>query len=192
MATASLDLAPEVLESGDPKNFVFFADQLVCTKPKYAAIVVTARKDGRIVAASTIDRSGRRLTKTLVGKKVAAPWLRKTYASCQKSAAGIPATATWVSPARYQFLAAALQADETVVGYSVPVRVRERCNPQRSHRLEVRQRGIDNVQAIPMLPLLVSQQQTFGSWRRFFSTRVPQPSCQQVSSSICARCGRWC
>ena len=125
VALGSLDLAPEALESGDPKNFIFFADQLVRRKPKYAALLVTSGKDGRIVASNTVDRRGQRLASSLRGGKVSMPWFKRTLESCRPVPDGKvapPPAATWIAPSRPGFLVAALQPAEQVVGYSVPVR----------------------------------------------------------------------
>ena len=57
VTAARLDLAAEALETGDPKNFAWYADELVVGKRKYAGLAVVDGT-GKAGAANVVDRAG--------------------------------------------------------------------------------------------------------------------------------------
>lgn len=112
--TARLDLSAEPIDSGDPKNFEWYADELVQSKPKYAAIVVTDA-EGTVVGANTVDSSGAELEgRSPMGRRIEASWLTAALAA----EAGAP---TWVPPSRPAALDGVLREGEQVFGFSLPV-----------------------------------------------------------------------
>ncbi|MEZ0315156.1 MAG: ATP-binding protein [Myxococcota bacterium] len=66
VTAARLDLAAEAVETGDPKNFDWYADELVLGKRKYSGLAV-ADNAGKAVAANAIDRTGKPLTQLIRG-----------------------------------------------------------------------------------------------------------------------------
>ncbi len=112
ITTARLDLAAQALDSGDAKNFGWFADELVRTKRKYAAIVV-ADTEGEIVGANTIGRDGEPLATPLTGT-LAEPWTQRAG----ESEAGVGIR---VPVSRPKCLEAVLAKTERVVGFSLPI-----------------------------------------------------------------------
>ena len=55
--TSRLYLPQEAIESGDPKNFQWYADELVSKKNRYLAIVVSD-SSGKIIGTNTVNRQG--------------------------------------------------------------------------------------------------------------------------------------
>lgn len=114
VTTARLDLAAEAIETYDPKNIQWYADELVRTKNKYAAVVV-ADEDGTIVAANSVDSNGDALDVDLRDREMGSPeWLRKAFESERNRAVLVP-------PSRPEFLQGVLAPQERVVGFSLPV-----------------------------------------------------------------------
>lgn len=66
-AAARLDITAQALETGDSKNFALFADVLVRSKKRYAAIILT-NQEGQIVASNTVGRD-RRPIRSLIGRR---------------------------------------------------------------------------------------------------------------------------
>ena len=113
-ATGRLDLALSALESDDPKNFVWYADELVRTKRRYAAIVV-ADDEGRIVGANTVSRAGAAIEGELRGRSVASePWAQQVLERKKDEA-------VLLGVSRPAALADLLAPGEQVVGYALPV-----------------------------------------------------------------------
>ncbi len=114
VTTARLDLANEALDSADPKNFEAYANELVRTKGKYAAMFVSDDL-GEIVAANSLSRSGKPVPASLMGKHIEAePWFAAAFAA--------PAGQTIiVNRSRPEFLRPNLSEDEFVAGFSLPI-----------------------------------------------------------------------
>lgn len=114
MTTARLDLAAQAIETADPKNLLWYADEAVTTKRKYSAIVV-ADKTGKIVGSNTLARDGKKLPVALVGRSVASEsWFAQALKSARSHAVAVP-------PGRPQYLDGILAADERVAGFAFPV-----------------------------------------------------------------------
>ncbi len=113
ITAARLDLAAEAIDTGDAKNFRWYADALVRTKPKYAAIVV-ADAQGTIVGANTRGRGGALVRPGLERRRIEETWAREALAGSRDQP-------VWIPPSRPGFLRGALAPDEQVVGYSLPV-----------------------------------------------------------------------
>lgn len=112
--TAALDLPAQAIETGDAKNMIWYANELVRTKPKYVSVVVTD-VDGQIVASNTVDRAGKALAASLVGKGFgAAPWLASALASAKGEG-------LLVAPGRPAVLEPMLSPAGQVVGFAMPV-----------------------------------------------------------------------
>ena len=62
--TARLYLPQEAIESGDPKNFQWYADELVSKKNRYLAIIVSD-SDGRIIGIARWIRPVKRASKIM-------------------------------------------------------------------------------------------------------------------------------
>ncbi len=114
VTTARLDLANEALDSADPKNFSLYANELVRTKGKYAAMFVADAR-GEIVASNTLARSGKAVAAPIMGRTIASePWFAVTLAA--------PAgQTTIVNRSRPEFLLPNLNEDEFVAGFSLPI-----------------------------------------------------------------------
>jgi len=105
---ARLELTAATLETKDPKNFRWFADQMVKSKPRYAALVL-ADAQGKILATNAVDRAGKELP-SILGNPLVAPWLYKK---------GAP-DVTLVPASHLDFLAPWLGSDR-VAGFHLPV-----------------------------------------------------------------------
>lgn len=55
--TSRLYLPQEAIESGDPKNFQWYADELVSKKNRYLAIVVSD-SNGKVIGTNTVNQEG--------------------------------------------------------------------------------------------------------------------------------------
>jgi len=109
MATARLDLSAEPMDSGDPKNFEWFAGELALTKDKYAAIVAI---DGEGIIRGANEREGEETP--LEGQRCEGDWL-------DAIGEAEPREVVWIAPTRPACLDAVLREDEEVVGYALPV-----------------------------------------------------------------------
>jgi chemotaxis protein histidine kinase CheA/HAMP domain-containing protein len=113
LTTARLDLASEAIDTRDPKNFEWYADELVRTKSKYSAIIVVDEM-AEIVGANNIGRNKKTLEKPLMGKVINAPWV----AQARSFEVG---KALFMDPSRPGFLLGNLHDHERVLGYSVAI-----------------------------------------------------------------------
>ncbi len=112
--TARLDLPAQAIDTDDSKNVEWYADEMVRTKSKYAAIVV-ANKNGEIVASNTVGRDGRPLRATLRGRSLAHEPFAAAALRSQRGV-GVP-----ILPGRPAFLDGVLGPGEQVLGFSLPV-----------------------------------------------------------------------
>ncbi|MCP4446523.1 MAG: HAMP domain-containing protein [Myxococcales bacterium] len=113
VSAAALDMPAEAIESGDAKNIVLYANQMVRSKGRYATIFVTDDL-GEVVAANSIDKDGKELA-NLEGKTLGElAWLKQVIAA-EKG------TAVWIAPSRPEFLAERLPASERVFGFALPI-----------------------------------------------------------------------
>src|SRR4051794_5126094 len=89
VTAARLDITAQAIDSQDPKNLSWFADELVRSKGRYAAVVVTDGK-GAIVASNTINRDGQKLPK-LIGRGISGEaWGKQILAGKGAEAVPIP------------------------------------------------------------------------------------------------------
>jgi hypothetical protein len=109
-----LDISAAAVESGDPKNFRWLADQVMQNKRRYAALFVADGKR-RIMAANTTDRDGRALP-PLEGRVLPDEWWAKGAGG---SGAGDPRL---IPVGRPEFLNDRLAPQEQSAGFSLPVR----------------------------------------------------------------------
>jgi two-component system chemotaxis sensor kinase CheA len=114
VTTARLDLPSQAIDTDDPKNVEWYANEMVRTKSKYAAIVV-ANKSGLIVASNTLGRDGRPLRVALRGKSLAHESF-DAAALHSGHGVGVP-----VLPSRPAFLEGVLGPEEQVLGFSLPI-----------------------------------------------------------------------
>ncbi|MBC7792566.1 MAG: HAMP domain-containing protein, partial [Clostridia bacterium] len=70
LTSSRLDLAAEAIESGDAKNFVWYADAMVSSKGRYAALVVSDER-GIVIAANSHGAQGAPLPHSLAGGSIA-------------------------------------------------------------------------------------------------------------------------
>lgn len=110
---AHLDLTAAVIESHDPKNFRWLADQVVLSKKRYSAVLL-ADAQGKIVASNTVDRFGHKVA-SIDGRSLAdEPWtLTKRHAPSGDEGTTVPAS-------RPVLIADWLAGDSTA-GFHVPV-----------------------------------------------------------------------
>jgi HPt (histidine-containing phosphotransfer) domain-containing protein/PAS domain-containing protein len=114
MTAARLDITAQAIDSRDPKNFAWFADELVRSKRRYAAIVVTDAS-GVIVASNRLGRDGRAGPR-LTGERLPdQEWVRSLLAG---KTSGNPVRIPLGRPA---FLQGVLLGDEQVLGVGRPV-----------------------------------------------------------------------
>jgi signal transduction histidine kinase/HPt (histidine-containing phosphotransfer) domain-containing protein len=113
VTAARLDMTAQAIDSQDPKNLAWYADEIVRSKNRYAAIVVTDSK-GEVVAANTVGRDGKKIPK-LIGRTVAdLPWAKEILAAKGNEAVRVPLH-------RPKFLDDVLAPGEQVVGFALPV-----------------------------------------------------------------------
>ena len=113
VTAARLDITAQAIDSQDPKNLSWFADEIVRSKGRYAAVVVTDAKGG-IVASNTIARDGKKIPK-LIGRSVAEEaWAKQILAAKGGEAVRIPLH-------RPAFLDGVLSPGEQVMGFALPV-----------------------------------------------------------------------
>ncbi|MBT6488639.1 MAG: cache domain-containing protein, partial [Deltaproteobacteria bacterium] len=75
--TSRLYLPQEAIESGDPKNFQWYADELVSKKNRYLAIVVSD-SSGKIIGTNTVNRQGQPGFADNLGQSISGePWFQK-------------------------------------------------------------------------------------------------------------------
>ena len=111
---ARLDVAAEAIDSRNPKNLAWFADELVRSKKRYAAIVLTDLK-GAIIGSNTVGRGGGRIP-SLAGRSLGAePWARELLGRDKT------APVVRVPLSRPGFLASQLADNEQVLGFALPV-----------------------------------------------------------------------
>jgi signal transduction histidine kinase len=114
ITTARLDLPAQAIDSEDPKNVTWYADEMVRTKGKYAGIVV-ANENGVIVAANTVGRDGKKLKFSLIGRSLKG--LKWAQAALQSK----PGEGVTVPPSSPDFLKGIILDGEKVAGFSLPV-----------------------------------------------------------------------
>ncbi|MBK6685098.1 MAG: Hpt domain-containing protein [Deltaproteobacteria bacterium] len=113
LTTARLDLAAQAIDSGDSKNFTWYADELVKSKPQYTSLIVIDL-DGVVVGSNAVDRHGQVLATPPVGKKGAElDWVKRGL----EGQAGLQA----LPFGRPELIAQALPPDERVLGFAAPV-----------------------------------------------------------------------
>lgn len=113
VTAARLDITSQAIDSQDPKNLSWFADELVRSKNRYAAIVVTDAK-GEIVASNTIDRAGKKIPR-LIGRSIGGEaWGKQILSGKDGQAVRVPLH-------RPAFLDGALVSGEQVMGFALPV-----------------------------------------------------------------------
>jgi two-component system, chemotaxis family, sensor kinase CheA len=108
-----LDLAAAAIDELDSKNIDWYAEELVQTRYRYAAIVVTDHL-GVIIGANKIDRFGKALSKELHTRKITDTWFEETLNS--KVGVGVV-----IHPQRPEFLKDLLGPNERVMGLSLPI-----------------------------------------------------------------------
>ena len=84
--TARLYLPQEAIESGDPKNFQWYADELVSKKNRYLAIVVS-NSEGKVIGTNTVNQQGEPGFAKGLGQDISKePWFKKvTENPCLRS-----------------------------------------------------------------------------------------------------------
>ena len=76
--TASrLDLSAVALQTGDPKRFNWYTDELYQGKNRYAAVVLI-EPAGKIAGVNSVRRDGRESIEPLMGRVVGEKWLKPT------------------------------------------------------------------------------------------------------------------
>ena len=114
LTSSRLDLAAQAIDTKDAKNISWYADELVATKGKYAALIV-ANGDGRIVASNTVDRDRKPLPVAVVGRSISVePWHKAALKAK-------PNATVWVPPSRPAFLTGVHPAAAGVIGFGLPV-----------------------------------------------------------------------
>lgn len=113
LTTARLDLAAQAIDSGDAKNFTWYADELVKSKPQYASLIVIDL-DGVVVGSNAVDQRGQALASPAVGGKGAElDWVKRAL----EGQAGVQA----LPFGRPELIRQALPATEQVLGFAAPV-----------------------------------------------------------------------
>jgi signal transduction histidine kinase len=113
VTAARLDMTAQAIDSQDPKNLAWYADEIVRSKRRYAAVVVTDAK-GAIVASNTVGRDGQKLPK-LIGRSIEAErWAKAILAAKGNEAVKVPLH-------RPAFLEGVLAKGEQVMGFALPV-----------------------------------------------------------------------
>jgi methyl-accepting chemotaxis protein len=110
---ARLDLSAATLESKDPKNFRWFADQMVTSKKRYAALVL-ADVAGKIISSNSVNAANTKLP-TIEGGSIAG----ESWATTKKNAQ--PKDLVAVSAGRPAFVAAWLGQD-VAAGFHLQVK----------------------------------------------------------------------
>jgi two-component system chemotaxis sensor kinase CheA len=110
LTTASLDLTSQAIDTRDPKNFNWYADEMVQSKRRYAAIVVSDKADV-VVGSNTVDGEKRRVP-TLLGRSVAAQGWHDGAKDAELA----------ISPGRPGFLEGVLAPGDSAIGFSFPVK----------------------------------------------------------------------
>ena len=119
MMVAHLDLSAATLESKDPKNFRWFADQMVTSKKRYAALVL-ADSSGKIISSNSVNAANAKLPSIEGGSIAGEPWaitaksLKSDKAKKETELASVPVG----QPA---FVARWLGKD-TTAGFHLPVK----------------------------------------------------------------------
>jgi hypothetical protein len=115
MTTSKLDLAAEAIDSEDPKNLIWYADEIVYTKKKYVSILVTD-VDGRIVASNEVDRFREPLKTDLYGVFIDdLSWFKRVISEEDVN------SVIFVPPTDSKFLKGAFPIAQKLVGFSIPV-----------------------------------------------------------------------
>lgn len=114
LTIAELYLPLEVLDSGDPKNFTWYADELMKTNQHYASLLIADAK-GEIVATNSLRFGGRDDLPDLKGSMVASErWFKEAMGADRGKASGIGVS-------RPEFLVSHLETGEFVLGYAMPL-----------------------------------------------------------------------
>jgi signal transduction histidine kinase len=114
MTAAHHDITMQAIASRDPRNLAWFADELVRSKKRYAAIVVSDPQ-GLIVASSTIRRNGG-LGPPLIGRRLPDQrWVKELLRGPDTGAA------VRIPLGRPPFLEGAIVDDEQVLGVGMAV-----------------------------------------------------------------------
>jgi two-component system, chemotaxis family, sensor kinase CheA len=113
LAVSRMDLPAQVLDNGDPKNFAWFVDELILTKERYTAIIVSDLQ-GTVVGSNTQRRDKKPLNASIQGQSVANEnWFKKLLKN--------PVGHIWLPASRPAYLSGALIPNETVFGFAYPV-----------------------------------------------------------------------
>lgn len=113
MMMAHLDLSAATLESKDPKNFRWFADQMVVSKKRYAALVL-ADTTGKIISTNSVNAGNGKLPSiegTSLGNE---PWVISRGSKNPPEMVPVP-------PGRPAFVAGWLGAD-AIAGFHLQVK----------------------------------------------------------------------
>lgn len=113
VTAARLDMTAQAIDSQDPKNLAWYADEIVRSKNRYAAIVVTDAK-GTIVASNTVARDGKKIARLIERSIAAEAWAKEILAAKGTEAVRIPLH-------RPTFLEGVLAPGEQVMGFALPV-----------------------------------------------------------------------
>jgi methyl-accepting chemotaxis protein len=115
---ARLDLSAATLETKDPKGFRWFADQMVTSKKRYAALVL-ADSNGKIISSNSVNAANAKLPGIEGGSIANEPWA--ITAKTLKNAKGKETELASVPVGRPAFVAPWLGKD-TAAGFHLPVK----------------------------------------------------------------------
>ena len=110
---ARLDLSAVALQTGDPKRFNWYTDELYQGKNRYAAVVLI-EPAGKIAGVNSVRRDGRESIEPLMGRVVGEKWFKPTFKAGKDSV-------RWIPPSRPAFVEALLAPTERVVGYAMRI-----------------------------------------------------------------------
>ena len=114
ITTARLDLAAEAIDSGDAKNFAWYANAMVRSKGKYSALIVID-DEGTVVAGNTADRNGGLLKAGFAGRDASKEtWFSELETLKQD-------TLHQISLGRPALFEGVLSPDARAIGFAVPV-----------------------------------------------------------------------
>jgi methyl-accepting chemotaxis protein len=116
---ARLDLSAATLESKDPKTFRWFADQMVTSKRRYAALVL-ADSTGKIISSNSVSAANVKLPSIEGGSIAGEPWAI-TASSLKSDKVKKDAELMTVPVGQPAFVARWLGKD-TVAGFHLPVK----------------------------------------------------------------------